>query len=184
MANKKAVFLDRDGVVSVPEFRDGRSFAPKTLAGFRLYESAPASLQKLKTAGFVLVVVTNQPDVGKGLVQHVTLDAMHRRMTRLLPIDAIEVCTHTAQDACECRKPRPGMLLSSAARLDIDLTGSYMVGDRASDVEAGKTAGCRTVFIDLKYKAEPPPRAPDKIVASLSQAVEWILMDSTGAKQE
>ena len=183
MVKKKAVFLDRDGVLSIPEFRDGRSFAPTTLAAFRLYDDAPTSLRKLKDAGFALIVVTNQPDVGKGHISRATLDEMHCMMADLLPLDAIEVCTHTSEDACLCRKPQPGMILSSAAQLDIDLAGSYMVGDRGSDVEAGKAAGCRTVFIDLTYTAETPPEAPNIIVASLESAVDWILADSIETKK-
>ena len=184
MVKKKAVFLDRDGVLSIPEFRDGRSFAPTALEAFRLCDDAPTSLRKLKDAGFALIVVTNQPDVGKGHFSRATLDEMHRVMADLLPVDAIEVCTHTTEDACLCRKPLPGMILSSAVQLDIDLAGSYMVGDRSSDVEAGKAAGCRTVFIDLKYTAETPPKAPDIIVASLKLAVDWILADSIKTKKK
>jgi D-glycero-D-manno-heptose 1,7-bisphosphate phosphatase len=171
----RAVFLDRDGVIVTPEFRDGRSFAPKTLDAFRLYDSAPECLRSLKQAGFLLVVVTNQPDVGKGEIAPETLDEMHRRMREALPIDDVRVCTHTREDGCACRKPRPGMLLGAAAALGIALDRSFMIGDRESDVAAGRAAGCRTIFIDLDYAAEPKPRDAHFRVRSLEQATACIL---------
>ena len=99
---------------------------------------------------------------------------MHRRLNELLPVDAIEACYHRQTDDCDCRKPKPGMLRSAAKRLGIDCTRSFMVGDRASDVEAGRSAGCRTIFIDLGYVDEHP-MAPDFIVRSLGEAAEMIV---------
>lgn len=171
---RPAVFLDRDGVIAVPEFRDRRSFAPTKLADFRLYPEASASLQKLKRAGFLLVVVTNQPDVGDGLTARSEVEAMHEHMRRALPVDSLKVCFHGHADRCQCRKPSPGMLLEAASELGIDLARSYMVGDRASDVEAGRRTGCATVFIDLDY-AEPAPTAPDYIVHSVAEAADVII---------
>jgi D-glycero-D-manno-heptose 1,7-bisphosphate phosphatase len=172
---RKAVFLDRDGVIAIPEFRDGRSFAARTVEDFRLYPDASPSLHKLKRAGFVLAVVTNQPEVGHGLIRRCDVDEMHAIIARELPVDVIKVCFHRQDDGCHCRKPKPGMLLEAAEELDIDLTQSFMVGDRASDVEAGRAAGCTTVFIDLGYDAELAPRHPDYVVASIAQAAEIIL---------
>ena len=171
---RRAVFLDRDGVIAVPMFRDGRSFAPRTLADFKLYPEAAASLQKLKRAGFLLVVVTNQPDVGDGLTARSEVEAMHDVMRRALPVDVIKVCFHGHADRCRCRKPGPGMLLEAASELGIDLARSYMVGDRASDIEAGRRTGCATVFIDLDY-AEPAPIAPDYVVRSVAEAADVII---------
>jgi len=178
MADKetaRAVFLDRDGVIVTPEFRDGRSFAPRTLDAFRLYESAPECLRSLKEAGFLLVVVTNQPDVGAGVIAPAVLDAMHLRMREALPIDDIRVCPHTRADDCACRKPRPGMLTGAARDLGIALDRSFMIGDRESDVAAGRAAGCQTVFIDLDYAAEAKPRDAHFTVRSLEQATACIL---------
>lgn len=170
----RAVFLDRDGVLVVPEFRDGRSFAPRRLEDFGLYEAAKACVERLKAADYRLVVVTNQPDVGNGLVAQSVVEEMHKRLLSELPVDEIRVCYHTRSDACTCRKPRPGMLLAAAEKLGIDLSRSVMIGDRASDVDAGIAAGCRTVFIDLGYR-EPRPERADFIVTSLSEATEIIL---------
>jgi D-glycero-D-manno-heptose 1,7-bisphosphate phosphatase len=170
----EAVFLDRDGVIVVPEFREGRSFAPRTLENFSFYPDAHDCLTRLKRAGYVLVVVTNQPDVGNGLVPAEVVEIMHERLAEQLPVDSIKVCFHDSKMACQCRKPKPGMLLEAANELGIDLDRSIMVGDRASDVEAGSAVGCRTVFIDLGY-SEPRPEKPTFVADSLSEAVNWIL---------
>lgn len=171
----RAVFLDRDGVLAVPQFRDGRSFAATTFEEFKLYDTAPASLRGLRQAGFLLVVVTNQPDVGKGLIPISLLDEMHRYMRAALPIDHIEVCTHRREELCLCRKPLPGMLLAAAKRRGIALDRSFMIGDRESDILAGQAAGCQTVFIDLGYTAEPKPQNANFTVRSLEEATACIL---------
>jgi len=170
----KAVFLDRDGVLVIPEFRDGRSYAPISLEGYRFYPDAAEALARLKAAGYKLVVVTNQPDVGKGLIPQTMADEMHDRLRRAMPVDLIKACFHTQAADCDCRKPKPGMLLEAARELGIALESSYMVGDRASDVEAGEAAGCRTVFIDLDYR-ERRPAAPTFIVRSVAEAADRIL---------
>jgi D-glycero-D-manno-heptose 1,7-bisphosphate phosphatase len=173
-AARPAVFLDRDGVLSVPEFRDGRSFAPKRLSDFHLYADAAPSLRRLKDAGYALVVVTNQPDVGNGLTPQPEVEAMHRRLEAELPLDRIEACYHAQGAGCACRKPNPGMLLSAAAALEIDLGRSIMVGDRNSDMGAGRAAGCATVFIDRGYRDERPQNA-DHVVLTLTEATDKIL---------
>ena len=170
----RAVFLDRDGVLTVPEFRDGRSFAPRRLADFRLYDEAGSALARLKAAGFLLIVVTNQPDVGNGLVEQSVVEEMHRRLAAALPVDAVEVCYHRQVDACDCRKPKPGMLRRAAERFGIDCRHSFMIGDRGSDVAAGQAMGCATILIDLGYRGEHPG-APDHIVTSLGEAAAIVL---------
>jgi D-glycero-D-manno-heptose 1,7-bisphosphate phosphatase len=169
-----AVFLDRDGVLVVPEFRDGRSFAPRDLANYSFYPDAADAVTALKLAGFLTVVVTNQPDIGAGLIAVDTVEEMHRRLKAAMPLDAIEVCPHTRSDHCDCRKPAPGLLIRAAEEFGIDLARSYMVGDRASDVEAGKAAGCRTLFIDLGYTAEPRPQDADWTIGSIGAAAAAI----------
>jgi D-glycero-D-manno-heptose 1,7-bisphosphate phosphatase len=172
---RRAVFLDRDGVIVVPEFRDGRSFAPMCLADYRFYPEVPAALSRLKAAGYLLVVVTNQPEVGRGLIAEEVLAEMHRRLQATFPVDSIKVCRHTAADGCDCRKPKPGMLLEAASEFGISLPESYMIGDRGTDIEAGRAAGCRTVFIDLGYTGEPKPDRPSFAVSSIGQAADVIL---------
>lgn len=172
---KAAVFLDRDGVLSIPEFRNGRSYAPLRLDEFAIYEDAVVSVDRLKCAGFLVIVATNQPDVGAGLVSRGTVEAMHDRLRATVAVDDIEVCYETRDQATERRKPGDGMLRDAAAKWTIDLRRSFMVGDRTSDVEAGRRAGCTTVFIDRNYD-EPRPKAQDAVVVrNLADAVTWIL---------
>ena len=170
----RAVFLDRDGVLVVPEFRDGRSFAPRRIADFRLYKEAAPCLERMKTAGFRLVVVTNQPDVGNGLVERAVIEEMHHRLATALPVDAIEVCYHAPTDNCDCRKPKPGMLLRAAARDRVALATSFLLGDRWRDIEAGRRAGCRTILIGSGY-GEAQKSRPDVAVATVGEAADWIL---------
>jgi D-glycero-D-manno-heptose 1,7-bisphosphate phosphatase len=172
---RAAVFLDRDGVLVIPVFRDGRSFAPRNLDEYRFYPEAAGCLQQFKQAGLAVVVVTNQPDVGAARVRREIVEEMHSRLAEAMPVDAIKVCFHTERDRCSCRKPEPGMLFTAASELGIDLSSSFMVGDRWSDVEAGAAAGCRTVFIDLGYVTEKPPARPNHVVKSLAEATIWIL---------
>ena len=174
-AARRAVFLDRDGVLNIPEFREGRSFAPRRLEDFTLYEDAAASVAALKTAGFLTIAVTNQPDIGAGLVRADIVAAMHERLVQATGIDAVYVSPHTRKDACSCRKPNTGMLIKAVSRFGIDLSASFMVGDRISDVLAGQSAGCRTVFIDLGYTAEDKPAAVDHICTGVAAAADWIL---------
>jgi D-glycero-D-manno-heptose 1,7-bisphosphate phosphatase len=176
----RAVFLYRDGVLVVPTVAGGRSYAPRSLEAYRFYPEAPECLDRLKRAGFMLIVVTNQPDVGAGLVSREVVDEMHRRLAKTLPVDAIKACFHTGRDGCPCRKPAPGMLLEAADDFGIDLGASFMVGDRASDVAAGRSAGCRTLLIDLGL-GEGSQEA-DWVVRSLGDATTWILSRARGER--
>lgn len=171
----RAVFLDRDGVLTVPEFRDGRSYAPTRLADFRIYEDAPEAVAALKAAGFLVVVVTNQPDVGAGLVAEAVVADMHEILRRETAVDDIEVCYETRAQATERRKPGAGMLRDAARKWGIDLAASYMVGDRDSDVAAGNRAGCVSLFLDRGYAAEARPTEQAATVSSLAEAAAWIL---------
>lgn len=173
-ARRPAVFLDRDGVLTIPEFRNGRSFAPRTLDAFALYPDAAASVRDLKRAGFIVIVVTNQPDVGAGLVAQSVVEDMHARLRATVDVDDIEVCYETREQASERRKPGAGMLVDAARAWSIDLAASYMVGDRDSDVEAAHRAGCTAVFVDLGY-SEPRPSGQAVSVRSLREATDWIL---------
>lgn len=173
---RPAVFLDRDGVLTIPRFRDGRSFAPRRLQDFKIYGQAAACLKRLKDAGFLLIVVTNQPDVGNGLLDKIIVEEMHRRLVKAIPVDAIEVCYHSRKDECSCRKPKPGMLLRAGERFGVDWSRSFMIGDRGPDILAGKAVGCRTIFVDLGYRDEDP-LSPDYLVGSLAQATEIILSE-------
>ena len=168
------VFLDRDGVIVVPHFREGRSFAPRRLEDFHIYPQAHESLMRLKSSGFIVAVITNQPDVGHGLIEERVLTIMHERLVHELPIDAIKVCTHRQDEHCACRKPKPGMILDLAREFGLDLPHSFVVGDRITDVEAGLAGGCIPVFIDHGY-SEPGPDSRIPRVSSIAEAADIIL---------
>ncbi len=170
----RAVFLDRDGVLSRSLLRDGKPVAPITVAEFEMLPGVVDAVKQLHAAGFVLVVVTNQPDVRTGVTKLEAVEEMHRRLRDWLPVDDIKVCLHVDADGCDCRKPKPGMLLAAARELRIDLKKSWMVGDRWRDVETGKAAGCKTILVECDY-AERKAESPDFTVKSLPEAAEIIL---------
>jgi D-glycero-D-manno-heptose 1,7-bisphosphate phosphatase len=144
------------------------------MAELELLPGVVAACGKLREAGFKLVMVTNQPDVARGLVTADEVGAMNARVATQLDLDLVRVCLHDEADGCACRKPRPGMLVSAAEELGVTLAASVMVGDRWRDVESGRRAGCWTVFIDQGY-AERQPEEFDLRVSSLAECVEWIL---------
>ncbi len=171
---RRAVFLDRDGVLNQVTLRDGRSYPPAGLEDFRLFDGVAPAVRRLRDAGYAIVVCTNQPDVATGRQSRATVEAMHAKLRAWVPVDDIQVCYHTDDHDCRCRKPRPGMLIAAAESLGIDLAASYMVGDRWRDVEAGQAAGCVSIFIDAGYRERQPQR-PFVRVASLVEAVDFIL---------
>ncbi|HKN17757.1 MAG TPA: HAD-IIIA family hydrolase [Candidatus Sulfotelmatobacter sp.] len=172
---RRAVFLDRDGVINRAFVRDGKPFPPPTQHELEILPGVPEALHDLKSHGYALLVVTNQPDVGRGKQSRQALDAIHQSLLKSLPLDDILVCCHTDQDNCDCRKPLPGMLLEAARKHNIDLSASFMVGDRWRDIEAGYNAGCKTILIDYGYSERPPDRVPDLRVGSLREAADWII---------
>jgi len=171
---KKAVFFDRDGVLAQSLLRDGKPYAARTLEEFEILPESGDVIPRLAEAGFQLVVFTNQPDVGNGLVEHSVIEEMNRILQQTLPLTAIKVCYHSPAEGCPCRKPKPGMLIEAAREFNLDLSQSYVVGDRKSDIEAGNAAGCFTIFIDRGYREQSPDNA-DKKVHSLAEARDLIL---------
>jgi D-glycero-D-manno-heptose 1,7-bisphosphate phosphatase len=171
---RRAVFLDRDGVINRAFVRDGKAQPPPTLEDLEVLPGVPEALRALDAAGFLLIVVTNQPDVARGRQRREVVEEMHRRLRQALPIDDIKVCYETDGPMSTWYKPKPGMLLAAARERDIDLAGSYMIGDRWRDVGAGKAAGCFTIFIDRGY-AERLIDRPDAVCSGLLEAVEIIL---------
>ena len=176
----RAVFLDRDGVLNRADVRDGRPYPPADVSELDLLPGVEEACVALRRAGFLLVVVTNQPDVARGTRSRSSVDELNRALAERLPVDDIVVCPHDDADRCSCRKPLPGMLVDAASRLGVDLAASFMVGDRWRDVEAGRRAGCRTVFLRRGY-SEPVPEAPDATAPDLPAAVRWILAGAPAA---
>lgn len=171
---RRAVFLDRDGVLNRAVVRDGKPYPPHRLQEFEILPGVPDALCALRTAGFLLIVVTNQPDIRRGIQRQDVLEAMHRLLLRQLPLDDIKVCYDTDHQGSTCYKPKPGMLLEAATEYGIDLGRSYMIGDRWRDVGAGKAAGCCTIFINRHYD-EDLLDTPDLVCGDLSEAVAWIM---------
>ncbi|WP_224982556.1 D-glycero-beta-D-manno-heptose 1,7-bisphosphate 7-phosphatase [Geomonas agri] len=184
MEQRRAVFLDRDGTINEEVQYLSRA------EQFRLIPGVPYALQRLKDAGFLLVVVTNQSGIGRGLYDEAALEAIHDRMHEELgdfgiTIDACYFCPHHPEHGvgdyrveCSCRKPAPGMLQQAARDFDIDLSRSYMIGDKLADVEAGINAGCRALMVRTGYGAADSARLPKGVRAyeDLQAAVEAIII--------
>jgi len=171
---KRAIFLDRDGVINKAILKEGKPSSPKRFERFEFLEGVREVLEKFRREGFLNIIITNQPDIKRGLMKWETLEKMHRLIKEDLPIDDIFVCPHDDIDSCQCRKPRSGMLLEAAKRWDIDLKGSFLVGDQSKDMEAGKNAGCITIIIDYLYNREAEP---DFRVNDLQSAMKIVLND-------
>ncbi len=152
--------------------RDGRPQSPSTVEEVEILPGVPGACERLRGHGFLLIVVTNQPEVARGRLERRTVEEINNFLRSRIPLDDVRVCYHDDPDGCGCRKP--GMLLSAARDLNIDLRRSIAVGDRWRDVEAGRRAGCRTVLIDHQY-SEPQPCDADFTAASLPLAVDWLL---------
>ncbi len=170
-----AVFLDRDGVLNRSVVRDGVTHPPDSLADFELLPGVPEALRHLVAAGFKLVVVTNQPDVARGLQKRATVEEMNEYLRRTQPILDVMTCYHDTADGCACRKPKPGMLLAAAAHFGLDPARSYTVGDRWSDVLAGQAAGCRASILVATPHSAAERCSPDHVAVDLCSAAEWIL---------
>lgn len=174
MSARRAVFLDRDGVLNQVQLRAGRPHPPDTPEQLQILPGVVDACRRLRQADFLLIVVTNQPDINRGATTRETVDAINERLRSQVPVDAVRVCPHDDVDRCNCRKPRPGLLTQAADEFGIDLPSSFMVGDRWRDVEAGKAAGCRTVWIRNDYP-EASGQSADHIAKSLIEACDFIL---------
>lgn len=173
----KAVFLDRDGVINRALVRDGLPYSPNSFEELEILPGVSESLHKLKENGFLLIVVTNQPDVGRGILKRHTVEKMHSFLLNQLPLDVIYVCWHGEDGVCNCRKPLPGLLYQAEQDWQIDLKKSFMIGDRWRDIDTGYAAGCTTVFIDYQYD-EPLKYQPDYTATSICDASEKIIQQT------
>jgi D-glycero-D-manno-heptose 1,7-bisphosphate phosphatase len=174
LSGRAAVFLDRDGVLNESFVGpDGVPRPPAGLAEFTLVAGAAEACRRIGSLGLLRIVVSNQPDVARGSQRRDVVEAINEELRRRVSVEDIRVCYHDDDDRCDCRKPKPGLILSAALELGIDLPASYMIGDRWRDVEAGRRAGCTTILIDSGQEQSLAVE-PDVRVDSLASAVIWI----------
>ena len=152
---KSTIFLDRDGVINELVARDGGFFSPRKFSDFQIFDFVPEVLKKLKEQGFLLVVVTNQPDIARGFLEKSELSMMTSEVLRI-GVDRVYICPHDNQDSCSCRKPLPGLIFQAAEDLNIDLTTSWLVGDRQTDIQAGLASGLRCILTTSSESSDLP----------------------------
>lgn len=173
MQMNKTVFFDRDGVINKAVVKEGKPYPPATIDEVELIDGVKDGLKKLKELGFIIIVCTNQPDVARGKTSQSSVDAIHTYLKESLAIDEIYCCFHDDNENCNCRKPKPGMLLDAAKKWSIDLNKSFMVGDRWRDIEAGKLAGVTTILIDYNYNEKKAK--PDFAATNFKQVINYII---------
>ena len=166
---KKAVFLDRDGVINKAFIKGGLPFSPSSLDELEILPGVKESISRLKKLNFISLVVTNQPDVSRGKINKNTTIKMNNFLKKEIEFDDIFVCYHDDKDNCNCRKPKPGLLLQASKKWNVDFKKSFIIGDRWKDIQAGEKTGCKTIFLDYKYK-ETKPKNPDFVTDTLLNA--------------
>jgi D-glycero-D-manno-heptose 1,7-bisphosphate phosphatase len=184
MNKRRGVFFDRDGVLNKALVVNSLPFGPEKAEDLEITDGALELLTQLKNQGFVLICVTNQPDVSRGTRTLDNVLSMNEKVKKLLPLDELYVCLHDNNDNCDCRKPKPGMLLRGAKKFNLDLNKSFIVGDRAGDIEAGRRAGTSTIFIDYEYAEKKPDPPADYSCKTLKEAVGYILYSLSEENEE
>jgi D-glycero-D-manno-heptose 1,7-bisphosphate phosphatase len=170
---KRAIFLDRDGVINRVIIRGNKISSPWKLEEFEFLPGVKDVLKKLREAGFLNIVVTNQPDVKRGNLKVEELEKMNQILKENLPIEEIKICPHDDSDNCSCRKPKPGLLIEAAKKYGIDLKNSFLIGDGWKDVEAGKAVGCKVILLKTDYNQEAQKNC-DFVVKNLEEAYKII----------
>jgi D-glycero-D-manno-heptose 1,7-bisphosphate phosphatase len=174
---RRAVFLDRDGVINRALVKNRRPYPPSSVAELEILPGVSKALVLLKAEGYLCFVVTNQPDVARGKISKESVQEINKSLASVLPLDDFRTCFHDDTDSCNCRKPMPGSIIELAEKYNVDLLRSYMIGDRWRDVEAGQRAGCKTIFVDYNYD-EPKPSAYSCRARSLLEAARFIISES------
>ena len=151
MVGSPAVFLDRDGIINRAVVRGGKPYPPARLEDVEIVPGVISSLKQLADHGYVLIGITNQPDVARGTQSRQVVESINTLIQSRLPIREVFVCYHDNTDDCDCRKPKPGLILEAARKYNLDLSLSWMVGDRWKDIAAGQAAGLKTIFVDYQY---------------------------------
>jgi len=147
----KAVFLDRDGVINEVLVKNDRAYSPRRFEEFKFIENVYELIRKIKEAGFLSIVVTNQPDIARGKMEISELERMNKAVRDKLPIDDNLVCMHDDIDNCSCRKPKPGMIFKAAKKYEIEIETSFLIGDGWRDMMAASNAGCKGILLKASY---------------------------------
>lgn len=171
---RHAIFLDRDGVINQAIVKNGKPYPPNNLDDLVILPGVDEALALLKQAGLLVIVVTNQPDVAKGVQKRETVELINFKLQTQLAIDEVIVCYHQDSDNCNCRKPHPGMFLQAARKYNIDLAASFLVGDRWKDINAGYSVNCTTFFIDYGYNEPKSPFANYKVHSLFEAALKIV----------
>ena len=156
---KKAVFLDRDGVINKAFISNGLPTSPNSLNELEILPGVKESILRLKKLNYICLLVTNQPDVSRGKIEKKTVIEMNSFLKKEIELDDIFVCYHDDKDNCKCRKPKPGMIIQASKKWDIDVRKSFIIGDRWRDIQAGISAGCKTIFIENNYNEDKRVKA-------------------------
>jgi D-glycero-D-manno-heptose 1,7-bisphosphate phosphatase len=168
---KKAIFLDRDGIVNKPIILEGKPYPPFIVKQAFLVNNIKNMIDKWHKEGYLVIVVTNQPDISNHLISQRKVEKINRYLQSMAKFDDLFMCPHNEKDKCNCRKPKIGLFLQAKEKYDIDLEESYMIGDRWKDIEAGRRAGCRTIFVNYNYNEEKP-HSCDYMVSSIKDIEE------------
>lgn len=172
----KAIFLDRDGVVVRSIIINKKSYAPRSLKDFKILPKVSIFSEKLKKKKFKLIIVTNQPDVSRGLIKRSILNQMHKLLKEKCKFDDIYVSTSSSRKSF-FRKPNPGMLISAIKKHNLNVKKCYLIGDRESDILAAQKVGCKSIFIERNY-AETKPKSQVKTVKSFAEASKYIIKET------
>lgn len=180
---RSAVFLDRDGVLNAALLDEkGLPIPPRLLSEFCIPPDVPGACAELRAAGFALICVTNQPDIARGSADRAFIDWVNGQVKVTCGLDDVFICPHDDNDRCNCRKPKPGLILQGAEAFNVDLSQSFMVGDRYRDIEAGKAAGLSTVLLDFGYPERTPAQPPDFVTTTFAEAAAWILFQASNER--
>lgn len=173
LKKNKAFFFDRDGILNKSIIKNRKPYSPRIPQDLILNREVLSFIKKLKKKGFLIFVVSNQPDIKSGKLSNYSLKVMNSIIKKYFLIDEIYICPHGKNDNCECRKPKPGMLIEASKKWNIDLKKSFLVGDRWKDISAGTIMNCTTIFIDYNYD-EPKPRNSNYNFINISKMIKSI----------
>jgi D-glycero-D-manno-heptose 1,7-bisphosphate phosphatase len=173
LKKNKAFFFDRDGILNKSIIKNQKPYSPRFPNELKLNHKFLPFIKELKKKNYIIIVVTNQPDIKRGKLTKYSLKIINSIIKKYFLVDEIYVCMHDKVDKCNCRKPKPGMLKKAMKKLNIDLKKSFLVGDRNKDVEAGNSVGCTTIFIDYNYD-DLKPKNYDYKFTSISKMINVI----------